>query len=85
MPGFAAAGLAGPLRGSIRYRRGTPLVVAAVKPGSSDRPPVSAPTVAQITVLERRLGKTRPRFCPSDRAFLTALLTERDSVNCPAG
>src|SRR4051812_2944490 len=24
----------------------------------------------QITVLERQLGKTRPRFCPSDRAFL---------------
>jgi putative transposase len=28
----------------------------------------------QITVLERQLGKTRPRFCPSDRAFLAALL-----------
>jgi hypothetical protein len=27
----------------------------------------------QITVLERQLGKTRPRFCPSDRAFLAAL------------
>jgi hypothetical protein len=28
----------------------------------------------QIAVLERQLGKTRPRFCPSDRAFLAALL-----------
>jgi hypothetical protein len=27
----------------------------------------------QITVLERQLGKTRPRFCPSDLAFLAAL------------
>jgi putative transposase len=28
----------------------------------------------QITVLERQLGKTRPRFSPVDRAFLAALL-----------
>lgn len=28
----------------------------------------------QITVLERQLGKTRPRFLPSDRAFLAVLL-----------
>jgi hypothetical protein len=28
----------------------------------------------QIMVLERQLGKTRPRFCPGDRAFLAALL-----------
>ena len=28
----------------------------------------------QITVLERQLGKQRPRFHPSDRAFLAALL-----------
>jgi putative transposase len=28
----------------------------------------------QIAVLERQLGKTRPRFWPSDRAFLAALL-----------
>jgi putative transposase len=28
----------------------------------------------QIAVLERQLGKTRPRFFPSDRAFLAALL-----------
>ena len=28
----------------------------------------------QITVLERQLGKIRPRFCPGDRAFLAALL-----------
>ncbi|MEU4770182.1 integrase core domain-containing protein [Actinosynnema sp. NPDC023794] len=28
----------------------------------------------QITVLERQLGQTRPRFSPGDRAFLTALL-----------
>ena len=28
----------------------------------------------QITVLERRLGMTRPRFSPVDRAFLAALL-----------
>jgi len=28
----------------------------------------------QITVLERQLGKTRPRFLSSDRAFLAALL-----------
>jgi transposase len=28
----------------------------------------------QIAVLERQLGKTRPRFCPGDRAFLAALL-----------
>jgi hypothetical protein len=28
----------------------------------------------QITVLERQLGKTRPRLLPSDRAFLAALL-----------
>jgi putative transposase len=28
----------------------------------------------QIAVLERQLGKARPRFCPADRAFLTALL-----------
>jgi transposase len=28
----------------------------------------------QITVLERQLGRTRPRFSPADRAFLAALL-----------
>jgi putative transposase len=28
----------------------------------------------QIAVLERQLGTTRPRFLPSDRAFLAALL-----------
>jgi putative transposase len=28
----------------------------------------------QVTVLERQLGKTRPRFFPGDRAFLAALL-----------
>jgi putative transposase len=28
----------------------------------------------QITVLERQLGRTRPRFFPADRAFLAALL-----------
>jgi putative transposase len=28
----------------------------------------------QITVLERQLGTTRPRFSPADRAFLSALL-----------
>ena len=28
----------------------------------------------QIAVLERQLGMTRPRFLPSDRAFLAALL-----------
>jgi len=28
----------------------------------------------QIAVLERQLGKTRPRFFPGDRAFLAALL-----------
>ena len=28
----------------------------------------------QITVLERQLGTTRPRFSPGDRAFLAALL-----------
>jgi hypothetical protein len=28
----------------------------------------------QIAVLERHLGKVRPRFCPGDRAFLAALL-----------
>ena len=28
----------------------------------------------QSAVLERQLGKTRPRFLPSDRAFLAALL-----------
>lgn len=28
----------------------------------------------QITVLERQLGRTRPQFSPSDRAFLAALL-----------
>jgi putative transposase len=28
----------------------------------------------QVTVLERQLGKGRPRFCPADRAFLAALL-----------
>jgi putative transposase len=28
----------------------------------------------QIAILERQLGKTRPRFCPGDRAFLAALL-----------
>jgi putative transposase len=28
----------------------------------------------QITVLERQLGTTRPRFSPVDRAFLAALL-----------
>jgi hypothetical protein len=27
----------------------------------------------QISVLERQLGKTRPRFCPAARAFLAAL------------
>jgi putative transposase len=28
----------------------------------------------QITILERQLGKSRPHFLPSDRAFLAALL-----------
>jgi hypothetical protein len=28
----------------------------------------------QIAILERQLGKARPRFLPSDRAFLAALL-----------
>jgi putative transposase len=28
----------------------------------------------QITVLQRQLGTTRPRFSPGDRAFLAALL-----------
>jgi hypothetical protein len=28
----------------------------------------------QIVVLERQLGKARPRFLPSDRAFMAALL-----------
>ena len=28
----------------------------------------------QITVLERQLGKNRPRFSPADRAFLAVLL-----------
>jgi putative transposase len=28
----------------------------------------------QITVLERQLGRTGPRFSPADRAFLAALL-----------
>jgi hypothetical protein len=28
----------------------------------------------QITVLERQLGKARPRFCASDRVFLAALM-----------
>jgi putative transposase len=28
----------------------------------------------QVTVLERQLGTTRPRFSPADRAFLAALL-----------
>ena len=28
----------------------------------------------QITILERQLGKTRPLFCPADRAFLAAPL-----------
>ena len=28
----------------------------------------------QVTVLQRQLGTTRPRFSPGDRAFLTALL-----------
>ena len=28
----------------------------------------------QVTVLERQMGNTRPRFSPADRAFLTALL-----------
>jgi hypothetical protein len=28
----------------------------------------------QLTVLERQLGKTRPRLSPRDRAFLAALL-----------
>ena len=28
----------------------------------------------QITILERQLGKTRPRFSPTDRALLAALL-----------
>src|SRR5438270_46062 len=31
----------------------------------------------QITVLERQLGKARPRFSPVDRAFLAALLHRR--------
>ncbi len=33
-----------------------------------------APLRHQITVLERQLGRTRPRFSPADRAFLAALL-----------
>ena len=28
----------------------------------------------QIMVLERQLGKARPRFCPGNRVFLAALL-----------
>jgi putative transposase len=28
----------------------------------------------QVTILERQLGKDRPRFSPGDRAFLAALL-----------
>ncbi|WP_123746826.1 hypothetical protein [Saccharothrix texasensis] len=28
----------------------------------------------QITILQRQLGDARPRFSPSDRAFLAALL-----------
>ena len=28
----------------------------------------------QVTVLQRQLGKTRPRFAPGKRAFLAALL-----------
>jgi putative transposase len=28
----------------------------------------------QVTVLERQLGKTRPRFCPGGRMFLAVLL-----------
>jgi putative transposase len=38
----------------------------------------------QITVLERQLGKARPRFLPSDRAFLAALL-HRLPRTCWAG
>ncbi|MGW7410810.1 integrase, partial [Streptomyces sp. NPDC054833] len=36
----------------------------------------------QITVLERQLGGDRPRFRPSDRAFLAALLHQlpRDAL-----
>jgi len=28
----------------------------------------------EITILQRQLGKNRPRFWPADRAFLAALL-----------
>jgi hypothetical protein len=30
----------------------------------------------QIAVLERHLGKARPRFCPGDRAFLACRVPE---------
>ena len=38
----------------------------------------------QITVLERQLGKSRPHFVPSDRAFLVAVL-HRLPRTCWAG
>jgi putative transposase len=38
----------------------------------------------QIIVLERQLGKTRPRFCLADRAFLAALLHRLHGM-CSAG
>jgi hypothetical protein len=38
----------------------------------------------QIMVLERQLGEGRPRFHPSDRAFLAALLHLRGSRSRPA-
>jgi len=36
----------------------------------------------QIMVLERQLGKDRPRFLPSDRAFLAALLHCLPRTSC---
>ena len=38
----------------------------------------------QITLLERQLGKARPRLLPSDRAFLAALCTGSHAT-CSAG
>ncbi len=38
----------------------------------------------QITILERQLGTTRPRFSAGDRAFLAALL-HRIPATCSAG
>jgi hypothetical protein len=52
-------------------------VLGVTAAAGSERPGKDVEILAlrhQIAVLHRRLGTTRPRFSPGDRAFLAALL-----------